>query len=492
MITQHTRLLVCALLFLLCFVVLRLTMVPTLYALDSAEFVVGAWTLGFIHSPGYPLYLLLLHVFMYVSGLSPDVAGNLLSVLALALTAPFLFLTLSRLINAPLLAAAVTLFVIFSYRLWSVGLFAEIYAPQLLSLTVCAWLLSRQWRRAEPPSLRAVLVIGLAYGVAVAVNPISILFAPGMVAVFLSLHVPFKWSAAAGALGALFFLATLFYFPLRAGANPESNRAGQYNADGVFEPIDLQTLDGIMWMISGRQFSFWFFSEGIIPNLRQLGETLALFASNYLGGGLIIGGYGVYVLWRDQRRLLWIWLIYFIPYTYFYTTYGATDKATMFSPVLMLFAVPLAFGTQAALANLTQRRQIAVAWIAVAVMFIVNLPLLNLSRDTSVRERAERLLAIAPPDVHLFTYWVDMTPLEYMQVVEGRRDDIRLYDSFLFSQQDLRAYVQQLTARGETVWVLKDVGDDIFVQPAWEQRSILFSDPNVIPYDYYIVSLSND
>src|SRR3990172_8995083 len=42
------------------------TMVPTVYNLDSAELTTGAYTLGIVHPPGYPTYLLLGKLFTYL------------------------------------------------------------------------------------------------------------------------------------------------------------------------------------------------------------------------------------------------------------------------------------------------------------------------------------------------------------------------------------------------------------------------------------------
>ena len=50
-------------LFVGCLVIFVATAAPSLYTYDSAEFVIGAATLGIVHSPGYPLYLLIAHVF---------------------------------------------------------------------------------------------------------------------------------------------------------------------------------------------------------------------------------------------------------------------------------------------------------------------------------------------------------------------------------------------------------------------------------------------
>ncbi|MEL7236793.1 MAG: DUF2723 domain-containing protein, partial [Chloroflexota bacterium] len=80
--------------------ILLITVAPTIHAyhLDSAEFVIGAHTLGIVHSPGYPLYLMIAKGFTWLPFGSIALRVNLLSALALAGTTPFLYLALHNLV----------------------------------------------------------------------------------------------------------------------------------------------------------------------------------------------------------------------------------------------------------------------------------------------------------------------------------------------------------------------------------------------------------
>src|SRR5512140_1123184 len=86
------------LLFLVCLLVLLRTMAPTVYELDSAEFATGAAILGIVHSPGYPLFTLLSHLFTYLPVGDVAYRVNLFTAVCLALTAPVLYSLLSLLI----------------------------------------------------------------------------------------------------------------------------------------------------------------------------------------------------------------------------------------------------------------------------------------------------------------------------------------------------------------------------------------------------------
>ena len=62
------------------------TMAPTVFPLDSAELATAAVSLGIVHGPGYPVYLLLAHLFTYLPVGDIAYRVNLLSAFASAST----------------------------------------------------------------------------------------------------------------------------------------------------------------------------------------------------------------------------------------------------------------------------------------------------------------------------------------------------------------------------------------------------------------------
>ena len=341
---RHPDRLISVFLLAACLAVLLRTVVPTIYTLDSAEFITGAWEQGFVHAPGYPLYLVVLRLFLLLPFGDIGLRGNLFSAVCLALSAPILFVTLRRLSLPRWVAVTVTLVCLWSYRVWLVGLFAEVYAPQILTLGLCALALAQMHAAPEEPW---PLITGACFGLAVATHPVSILFAPALIVAFRGLRVPWRTSLLAAGIGLILFGLSLLYFPLRYGAGPAVNLAGAYAVDGSFRPVDLGSISGLAWMLTGRQFDSLFFSDGLLPSIPQIQETLGLFTMNFLGFGLVLGAYGLVILARQRRGPLAVWLTAFVPFTYFYTTYGALDRDLMFGPALLLWAMPLAFGLNA-------------------------------------------------------------------------------------------------------------------------------------------------
>src|SRR5436305_8369474 len=79
------------LIFLGCLVILLRTMAPSLYTLDSAELAIGAKTLGIVHAPGYPLYLLVAHLFTLLPIGDVAYRVNVFSAISLALAAAIIY-----------------------------------------------------------------------------------------------------------------------------------------------------------------------------------------------------------------------------------------------------------------------------------------------------------------------------------------------------------------------------------------------------------------
>ncbi len=427
-------------LFMVCFIVLLLTMVPTVYTLDSAELTVGAARLGIVHAPSYPLYLMILHLFIQLPLGEVAFSANLFSALCLALTAPCLYGLLLELVHDPWIALLGALACVWSHYVWIAGLFAEVYAPQILTVALCGWAIVQLQRAPGVLSYRKALLVGFLVGVMVATAPSSILFGPGIVLTFRLLRLPWKPSLLAGSVSVLVFAAAAAYLPIRYTAGVDYNLLGRYAADGRFQPVDLNSLHQIFWVFRGGQFDSFFLPNGLIP-FHQIAETATWFWGNYLGLGIIAGFIGLAEMATKHPKLLASWLVLFLPYTYFYTTYGASDRHTMFGPSYLLWTIPLAFGMRWALEKNSKRLRMAVCLLLPAILLVVNFSLLDSSDDDGMRKYTDTMLDNAPANAHIFGVWWEIVPLEYGYYVENQRPDVRLYNLFLFGSPELDTYI---------------------------------------------------
>jgi hypothetical protein len=153
------------------------TLAPTVFYLDSAELTTAAYTLGIPHGPGYPVYLLLAHLFTYLPIGDVGYRVNLFSAVAAAGTVMLLALLIQRTTSRTLPALAAGLSFGFNYYVWSVAVAAEVYALQGLFLAALLLILL-DWRQAGRRS-SLLLAAGLA-GLAMANNPATLLWWPGL------------------------------------------------------------------------------------------------------------------------------------------------------------------------------------------------------------------------------------------------------------------------------------------------------------------------
>lgn len=475
-------------LFLLAFVVLYLTRLPTLYTFDSAEFATAAWTLGLPHAPGYPLYIVLAHLFTKLP-LGLDVAGkvNLYSGLCLALATPAVYGFILRLFKSRWLACGTTLVWVWSYHVWSAGIVAEVYAAQAATLAWTGWALATL----PGSGRRGALLGGVAYGVALGIHPGSVLFAPGVAAAYLVASVPPRHILLAAMVCAAVFGLAVLYLPLRYTAGATYTLLGRYDSMGQFVPVDLTTPGGLFWVLRGAQFNDLFFNPGgqtILSRVLQFGGWLW---ANFLGLGALVGLVGILAL-RRRPHLLLVWALSVLPFALFYLTYGAPDVETMLVPLYLLWMVVFAAGWQwfaAAAGN----RAIAVIFVYAAILLLLNYPLLDSSRNDNARRRAELMLASLPERGIALGGWFDIVPLQYLQLVEGARPNVRLYNLFLYDEPALREWLAHLVIEGETVVILGQ-SEDIFrlPLPAAQLEPVIFdaspSEIDTLRLEAYTVS----
>lgn len=446
------------------------TMAPTVYGLDSAELTTGAYTLGIVHPPGSPLFLLIGHLFTWLPVGDVGFRVNLLSVVSGTVMAGFLYLILHELVRGRWLALTTTWLCTFSYFIWINALATELYALQVAWLTGLLWLVLR-WRTA-PRSWQLPLFTFL-FGLGLGNHLSLILLLPGfMVLLFVgtqrnskevkgtrlavnsrqslisslqslrlsiaqSLNLPLLLLAAAtGLLGTLIYL----YLPIRYLAPDNLNYARDYWG------IDLTTWHGFSWMVSGRIFGSLFLG---VPWQQWPSEFLTFFSqlfSNYWGLGFLLGLGGLISDWRRRPVLQMALLLMFLLHIGFYITYRVVDKQFMYGPAYLIWAIWLAIGAQRLhewLSSKGETRQhgnrailqpsphhqwrplvpLLMGSLVLAALFI-NFPLVNVSDDWSAREQGEHIFTTLPEDAVFFGTWLDVPILEYLQRVEGQRPDV--------------------------------------------------------------------
>jgi hypothetical protein len=425
------------------------TLAPTVYNLDSAELTTAAHTGGLIRATGYPLYLLLGRVWSHVVSIG-DVGYrmNLLSAVFGALTIALGFLILKRL-GVGIWAAAGALGLLMTARyFWAMSLVAEVYTLQTalaagMVLTALAWV--------EDPGPRRMAAATLLLGLGLAHHVTTVLLIPGwlrlMVGSTVSRDLVGRRTLIAGAAGLFVGLALYLYLPFLYSNAPEFNYAGAYDATGRFVARDLSTLDGLLWLVSGRQF------HGMVFNYTpdQLVAQAAGFAVELWRGlmiGIVPAVLGVWVLMRRNRRVAVSLLMMIGVYSVFIIGYQAGDKETMYLPVFLFLAIFLGVGYQALLEwvrSASDRadaragfRILQLGIVAVIVLAaVLNWPMIDRSDDWSARDRGESILRTVETGALVAGYFHTVPVIEYLQLVEGRRPDVDTVNRLLIRPPEL-------------------------------------------------------
>jgi len=469
--------------------VLLSTAPPSIFTIDTPELTAASIELGIAHAPGYPIYMLVGHIVSQIP-FSSDIAYrfNILSALSLSLCIPIIFRLLTKLGHEAWLSASLSLSFAFTYYVWTVSIVAEVYALQLLGICLALWSVYRFY---IVPSWQRTIQMSLLVGLAIAIHPSSALLGVGVAVVMWQRAQNVQMIIIAGILSTIVFLLSLLYFPLRYGDELRVNTAGEYDANGVFQPIDLDSVHGIWWMVSGQQFDTLFFQDGFIPSTQHLIETLTWFWGNFLGIGFLLGIAGIYRLWRTQHKYLALWTVTFLPYTYFYLNYDAQDRETMFAPAYLLWIVPLAEGARWFFGTDRTKFYYLIICAFPLLLIFINYPLIDNHDNHELLQRSQAEIQRLPENAHVFGFWGDVAALEYLQVVENQRPDLHFYKLFLFDYDTTRINLaaQTFLANGEPVIFLNNTFFDYLQIDSYtvEPFDITVTDDNTLEQDILIL-----
>jgi hypothetical protein len=408
------------------------TLAPTIQGFDSAELTVGAWAPGFVHAPGYPLYVLAGHAFSLLPFGDVGLRLNLMSAVFGSLSVLVMVLILRQNAQSPvqeivpaLLFATIPLF-------WSQALRAEVYTLHLF-LMLCSLYM---WRRALLSGRPAWYIAALAVlGLAMGNHPTSILlWGTLLLSLIWQPTRSWRFGVMGTALGILVAGALYLYFPLRADANPAADYVRTYF------PVNLGSVKGIWWLVSARMFApDFYFRYDVGQFLDQLFQFFALLWDSYFGVGVILGGWGWFHLNRHEPRWNRVLTVYFLANIAGYLLYHVVDKQVMFLPALAVWAIWLASGIAALVEWLTRHiRGLAAqtAHLFVGGLLLLTLVLgiglnwrsVSLHADRRTYDYAVDLVENAKPRTLVVNGWVTAAVLDYLRLVEGRRTDVKSFN----------------------------------------------------------------
>jgi hypothetical protein len=347
---------------------------------------------------------------------------------------------------------------------WSLSLVAEVYTlhTSLMGLII---LLLLDW--GEHPLPETLGVITLTLGLSMGHHLATALLVPGVVWYVLVSHPRKALTARAIFLvlaGGVLGLSIYLYLSLRYLTSPVFSYAGIYDAAGQFHPVNLASLSGLWWLITGKSFAAQMFAYRGAELWGEIiwftGHLARAFFVMGLGPGLL----GLVVIARRNWKLAGMLFLMFGCSAFFYIDYRVLDKETMFLPTYVIWAIWLGFGTQWLLDWVTASGPLSmkrwVAWLAKGTMglsviaaILYTGPKVDLSNDWSTRIRGEAILQEVEPNALVLGWWDTVPVIQYLQFVEGQRPDVQAINRFLISSDDLTVLVKNEVANNRPVYI---------------------------------------
>jgi hypothetical protein len=449
-------------------VVYLLTTCSTVYNLDSAELSAAAHSLGIVRATGYPLYLIAGKLFAVLLPVG-DIGFrlNAMSAVFAAGTVAMLYHLLLLLTEQRAASLAGSLLFAFSYYFWSQAVVAEVYTLHTLLLAAVLLLLLR-WEASQ--SGKVLAAIGLLLGLSFGNHMSTLLLIPG-VGLFLLvvagrdlLHPrQVLWFLLPFGLG----LGIYVYLPLRYVAQPAFNYVGHYDAAGQFVPLDLTQLENIWWLVSGQGFWELMFNYAPLELVGEIKQVSYRLWAGFLGIGLAPGILGVWAQARRRPRYFLLLSLVFGAHVAFFAAYRVVDKAVMFLPAYLVWAIWIGEGYACLIRWIRGRSGVekigspAWAWgltTLAIVALVVNWALVDVRADTRARDKAEAILSAADPEAIVFGWWTSAPPVHYLQIVEGRRPDVLMINRFLIGEDEMHTLIDRSLGKRPVYAVELDPG----------------------------------
>jgi hypothetical protein len=415
---------------LLAFILYLLTLAPTvLYYTDemkdSAVLPSIAYVLGISHPTGYPTYTILTHFFTYLPVGDVAYRVNLASAIFGALAVAALYAAALRLGRSILAALFGALAFGVSPLFWSQAVIAEVYTLHILFIAATLLVLL-VWR--EKREDRYLLFAAFLLGLAMTHHLTSGLLLP-TAAAFVLLVEPRKildWKIILKGVG-LFLVALVpyAYLPLRARMDPPLN---------VEDPSNWERFEDLL---TGGEFKdrMWAFGPEELPGRMEmyLDHLTGQFHWVFLAAAFV----GVaYALLRDRAAFVLLALP-FGGFLFYALEYDIDDVQYYFIPTYAILAIWASAGLAVALRGaarlagesrrLRKAAVVAVSGLALAVT-LWSLPqtysTVDMSEDYEGRKIVEAVADNAAPNAIVLQH---RGPLSYMQLVEGRRRDIKVW-----------------------------------------------------------------
>ncbi len=487
-----------------------LTAFRTITWWDSGEYSLAAISLGIPHPPGSQLAVLIGWIVTKLPLGIPKVAAlnGLAGVFAAAAAGVTCSLTLNlfRRHHAatdesgsviPMLllgAVAVSASLLFSLgdTLWTLATRFTPYTltPLFTALIICCLL--RWWHAANRSgALRWLVLASLLFGLDFSVHRTNLLLLPGMLIWILLRHPRSLASLRTWVGGILSFAIGLAFhlitIPLSA-RQPAANMCDPSNWSRFWDYITLKQYGGGM-LINLFPRKAPFFSVQAVDYLKIFSDNFAHFGGTVLLGvlPLIFGLVGIWLLWRNDRRLAIGTIVLFlcasaVGVIYFNTQanfFRSMDRHYL--PSLLIYTIWIIYGacglvrrsarTRTRFRPLLSTVVVALVFATLAHQIVRNYSAVDSSKNFFTIDYARNSLKCLPANAILFTGGDNDThPLLFAQQAEGLRPDVAILNIHLLNTT---WFLRQLRERRPDLPLSLSVDDIQQLRPiAWHDSTV--------------------
>lgn len=366
------------------------TLAPGLIAItDTPKFQFIGKILGTAHNPGYPLYVVISHLFGYLPLGSLAWRINLLSALFASAGIGAFVLTLIAIGCAPVIAVTAALALAFGSAFWMTATIAEVYSLHFLLVSAMTYLLVR-WRQSERPAMffGAVGVFALALGH----HTTIVLLAPAIAAFAIVTSPRFVLRPRTIALATLIVAAGLsqYLFVLVR------------TLQGAWVESPARTLRELVDVVRGAQFSGALAPLGVETLWRRSPDILRLVANEVSPLACAVATCGALVLLARDGALAVLSGLSVFAVIAFGVFFRVPDITLFMLPAYFFIWLLAAVGAGAAATLLLRRR----AWATIAAGAVMstlaawqytrNIDARDLSHDRGVMRHFEALFRDLP------------------------------------------------------------------------------------------------
>jgi len=484
------------------FAVYLRTLAPTVGFIDSGELAAVACTLGIAHPTGYPMFTLLGWIFSKIPIAADEIVRLNLMAAFLGAMGVFVFFHFCRILLSLVFlsqpnrkqsdqvwmiasSASASLMLAFSETYWSQALAVEVYSLHALMLSLvlysflkgCGVHLQNNDVRKKGPTEESGwwLVFAFLLGLAFTNHMTTILLAPGMVVFYFMLFRFTKSSFARLLIISLPFIAGLtlyLYLPVRAAGFP------------LFNWGDPQTLERLLWHLSGKQYRVWIFSSPEVAG-RQLRYFLSTLPGEVAYLGLLFAFIGIIALLVRHKKLALLTVLMFLACVAYSINYDIHDIDSYFLLAYIVVIVWACVGVFVLCRHVHETVSIARPVIVVAAMVFGLLPLVvhfderDESRNFLVEDYTRNMFASLDRNALVLSfqwdYWVSAS--YYYQYVKNVRPDVAVVDKELLRRS---WYLKEL--EGRLPWLVAGSREEI---RAFEKE--LYKFEHDLPYDPMVI-----